>query len=121
MLARTHILRACCEQQDGCDCQCQDATTNEPTAVLPPRLGDGQSGTPGLTSVEHDGWLPKLFPKLLLASLSSDFGVHSKLTLHEGSVLLRSFTAFFPLALLPDLHHALVGLLQAALLLLLPP
>src|SRR5215471_3494022 len=113
MLHRTRILRGSCEQQDD---QRQDAPNDEEPSwrkvALPRSLPDGQFGTLGLTSVEHDvGSLSCDLP-----SLSSDVRVHSKVALHHGGALLPSLLPSSSLKnSLHDLHHALVGLLQSSL------
>src|SRR5215467_12367461 len=112
MLHRTRILRGSCEQQDG---QRQDAPNDEEPSwrkvALPRSLPDGQFGTLGLISVEHDvGSLSCDLP-----SLSSDVRVHSKAALHQDGALLPSFLPSSLKNSLHDLHHALVGLLQNSL------
>src|SRR5215471_7950699 len=92
MLHRTRILRGSCEQQDD---QRQDAPNDEEPSwrkvALPRSLPDGQFGTLGLTSVEHDvGSLSCDLP-----SLSSDVRVHSKAALHPV-LFYRLFCRLLP-------------------------
>jgi hypothetical protein len=104
MLDSGHILRGRCEQKEAGDGQCQKAPNNdEPTATdkkctESPSLRGGQSGTPGLSSVEHDGGLLELS----FAGFPGDDRVHPTVTLHEDSqffLLLPFFENSFE-----DLH-----------------